>query len=81
VRSRTIRNAAIVGAGAALIGALFGRSWVFIGLLVGGYVVVTIWTWYEERKLLQELRALPEEEREQVLANDPELAAELRKKL
>ena len=80
MRSKTIRNAAIVGAAAALIGAFFGRTWVLIGL-VGGYVVVTVWTWYEERKLLEELRALPDEKREQVLAHDPELAADLRKKL
>ena len=80
MQSKTIRDAAIAGAVAALLGALFGRVWVLIGL-VAGYILVSVLAWYEEKKLLQELRALPDHEREDVLAHDPELAAKLRPKL
>jgi protein-S-isoprenylcysteine O-methyltransferase Ste14 len=80
MRARHVLYAALGGAGAALLGSLFGRIWVLIGL-VAGYVGVSMWVRYEERKLLETLRALPEEERERVLAHDPELGNELRRKL
>jgi hypothetical protein len=59
---------------------VLGRLWVGIFLAVA-YVVVSVLVRREERGLLEDLKALPPDEQEEVLSHDPELANELRPKL
>jgi hypothetical protein len=79
-RGVTLRDAAVVGAVVGVLGTVLGRLWVGIFLAVA-YVVVSVLVRREERGLLEDLKALPPDEQEEVLSHDPELANELRPKL